>query len=102
MLAAGIQYLRIEGAFYCLIGFLFLFYGYFRAMGRPGMSVVLTIISLGTRVILAYTLSAVPWIGVKGIWASVPVGWFLADAVGLAAVWKGRFISNPIVSSQKM
>lgn len=102
VLAAGIQYLRIEGAFYCLIGFLFLFYGYFRAMGRPGMSVVLTIISLGTRVILAYTLSAVPWIGVKGIWASVPVGWFLADAVGLAAVWKGRFISNPIVSSQKM
>ncbi len=85
VLAVGVGYLRMEGAFYCLIGFLFLFYGYFRAMGRPGMSVVLTVISLGTRVILAYTLSSVPWIGVKGIWAAVPIGWFLADVAGLLA-----------------
>ena len=75
--------MRIEGAFYCLIGFLFLFYGYFRAIGRPGVSVILTVISLGTRVVLAYTLSPVAWIGVRGIWASVPIGWFLADVAGL-------------------
>ncbi len=83
VLAAGVGYLRIEGAFYCLIGFLFLFYGYFRAIGRPGVSVILTVISLGTRVVLAYTLSPVAWIGVRGIWASVPIGWFLADVAGL-------------------
>ena len=29
----------------------------------------------GTRVALAYVLSAVPW-------AAIPIGWFLADAVG--------------------
>lgn len=90
VLAVGVEYLRIEGAFYCLIGFLFLFYGYFRAMRRPGMSVILTVISLGTRVALAYTLSAVPWIGVRGIWAAVPIGWLLADAVGLLAAGKSR------------
>ena len=88
VLAVGVEYLRIEGAFYCLIGFLFLFYGYFRAMRRPGMSVVLTVISLGTRVVLAYTLSAVPWIGVRGIWAAVPIGWLLADVAGLLAARK--------------
>ncbi len=88
VLGVGVEYLRIEGAFYCLIGFLFLFYGYFRAMRRPGMSVVLTVISLGTRVVLAYTLSAVPWIGVRGIWAAVPVGWLLADVAGLLAARK--------------
>lgn len=82
ILDIGVQYLRIEGAFYCLIGFLFLLYGYYRAVKRPGMSVVLTVISLGTRVLLAYGFSAVPAIGVVGIWASVPIGWFLADAVG--------------------
>ena len=53
------------------------------------MSVALTVISLGTRVALAYTLSAVPWIGVRGIWASVPIGWFLADVTGLLAVKSG-------------
>ncbi len=83
IIAAGVQYLRTEGAFYCGIGCLFLLYGLYRALGRPGMSVVLTVISLGTRVALAYALSAIPAIGVVGIWWSVPIGWFLADAVGV-------------------
>ncbi|MCM1064317.1 MAG: MATE family efflux transporter [Eubacterium sp.] len=84
VVAEGIRYLHIEGAFYCGIGCLFLLYGLYRALGRPGMSVVLTVISLGTRVALAYTLSAVPAFGVAGIWWSVPIGWFLADMAGLA------------------
>lgn len=79
----GVRYLRIEGAFYCGIGCLFLLYGLYRALGKPGMSVVLTVISLGTRVALAYGLSAVPWIGVTGIWWSVPIGWALADITGI-------------------
>ena len=83
ILAEGVRYLRIEGAFYCGIGCLFLLYGLYRALGRPGMSVVLTVISLGTRVALAYALSAIPALGVVGIWLSVPIGWALADAVGL-------------------
>ncbi len=82
IVAEGVRYLRIEGAFYCGIGCLFLLYGLYRALGRPGMSVVLTVVSLGTRVALAYLLSAIPAIGVVGIWWSVPIGWFLADAVG--------------------
>ena len=82
IIAEGVRYLRIEGAFYCGIGFLFLLYGLYRALGRPGMSVVLTIISLGTRVVLAYVLSAVPLFGVAGIWWAVPIGWFLADMTG--------------------
>ena len=82
IVAEGVRYLRIEGAFYAGIGCLFLFYGLYRALGKPGMSVVLTAVSLGTRVALAYLLSAVPAIGVVGIWWSVPIGWLLADLVG--------------------
>ena len=48
------------------------------------MSVVLTVISLGTRVALAYLLSAIPAVGVVGIWWSVPIGWALADIAGLS------------------
>lgn len=79
----GVRYLRIEGAFYFGIGILFLLYGLYRAVGRPGMSVVLTVLSLGTRVVLAYALSAIPALGVVGIWWSVPIGWALADIVGI-------------------
>ena len=82
ILAEGVGYLRIEGSFYCGIGCLFLLYGLYRALEKPGMSVVLTVISLGTRVALAYLLSSIPMFGVTGIWWSVPIGWFLADLTG--------------------
>ena len=88
VIAVGVNYLRIEGACYIGIGILFLLYGYFRAVNRPFISVVLTVLSLGTRVVLAYTLSAVPAIGVTGIWWSVPIGWALADVVGIIIVFK--------------
>lgn len=83
IIAEGVRYLHIEGAFYCGIGCLFLFYGLYRAIGKPGISVVLTVISLGTRVALAYLLSAIPAVGVVGIWWSVPIGWLLADLAGV-------------------
>lgn len=83
IIEAGVHYLRIEGACYFGIGILFLLYGLYRAIARPGMSVILTVISLGTRVLLAYTLSWIPWIGVTGIWLSVPIGWALADVTGI-------------------
>ena len=82
VIASGVRYLRIEGAFYCGIGCLFLLYGYYRAVKKPGMSVILTVISLGTRVALAYILSA--YIGEPGIWMAIPIGWVLADVTGLA------------------
>lgn len=83
VIVEGVRYLRIEGAFYCGIGCLFLLYGLYRALGKPGMSIILTVISLGTRVALAYLLSSGPAFGVAGIWWSVPIGWFLADLAGL-------------------
>ena len=82
ILAVGVQYLRTEGAFYCLIALLFLLYGFYRAIERPGMSVVLTVISLGLRVVLAYALSAIPALGASGIWVSIPIGWAIADLTG--------------------
>ena len=83
ILDIGVEYLHIEGAFYCGIALLFLLYGLYRALERPGMSVVLTVISLGTRVALAYALSPIPAVGVLGVWWAVPIGWFLADLVGV-------------------
>lgn len=89
IVAAGVHYLHIEGACYLGIGMLFLLYGYYRAVNQPGMSVILTIASLGTRVALAYLLSATP-LGVTGIWLSVPIGWALADAIGIGYYFKNK------------
>lgn len=61
------------------------------------MSVVLTVVSLGVRVALAYGLAAIPSVGVTGIWCSVPIGWFLADALGTGyyLFWKRNDIRRP-------
>ena len=80
---AGAAYLKVVGWFYWGIAGLFLLYGLYRAIEYPAMSLVLTIISLGTRVILAYWLADQESIGVNGIWWAVPIGWFLADIVGV-------------------
>lgn len=88
VIAAGLRYLRIEGACYVGIGWLFLLYGYFRAVQKPGMSVVLTVISLGMRVALAYALAGV--VGEVGIWAAIPIGWALADVVGGVKLCRGN------------
>ena len=69
VIACGVQYLRIEGSFYCGIGCLFLLYGYYRAINKAQMSVVLTVIFLGLRVVLAYILS-VP-LKAPGIWVAI-------------------------------
>lgn len=78
----GIRYLHIEGAFYWGIGCLFLLYGLYRAIEKPAMSLVLTIISLGTRVALAYALAPTTPLGVAAIWWAIPIGWILADLTG--------------------
>lgn len=88
ILDIGIGYLRFEGSFYAGIAILFLLYGHFRAVGLPSVSLLLTVISLGTRVLLSYSLA--PSFGYTAIWLSVPVGWLLADLAGWAVYRKTK------------
>ena len=90
IIAEGARYLRIEGALYVGIGILFLWYGYFRAIAKPHISLILTIISLGTRVALSYALAPHTVLGVTAIWLSIPIGWILADLAGLIFFRKFR------------
>ena len=86
----GVVYLRIEGTFYIGIGMLFLLYGFYRGVSRPAMSLVLTVISLGSRVAIAYAFAGI--LGVNIIWAAVPIGWILADVAGILYYRKYRRI----------
>lgn len=80
----GVQYLQMEGIFYAGIGLLFLLYATYRGLERAGMSIVLTVISLGLRVLISYIFA--PDFGVWVIWISIPIGWLIADAVGVAGL----------------
>ena len=74
VITIGVKYLRIEGACYIGIGLLFMLYGYFRAINKPALSIILTVISLGVRVALSYILVYCTNIGEIGIWISIPIG----------------------------
>lgn len=89
----GVEYISVVAVFYVLIGFLFMFYGLYRGLGRLRMSIILTVISLGTRVVLAYILSETP-LGASGIWWSIPIGWLLADIVGFRVYFKDIWAKN--------
>ena len=88
IMAIGVGYLRLEGSFYIGIAILFLLYGHFRAIGKPSISLILTLFSLGTRVALSYALA--PSLGYQMIWISVPIGWALADLVGALLMTRTR------------
>ena len=88
IMAIGVGYLRLEGSFYIGIAILFLLYGHFRAIGKPSISLILTLFSLGTRVALSYALA--PSLGYQMIWISVPIGWALADLVGALLMTRPR------------
>lgn len=92
VIATGVRYLRIEGACYVGIACLFLLYGYYRAVKKASVSVLLTVLSLGTRVLLAYMLA--PVVGETGIWMAIPIGWVLADLTGLIGMKKYRLTNN--------
>ncbi|MGN2371628.1 MATE family efflux transporter [Clostridium cagae] len=86
----GVQYISVVAVFYVLIGFLFMFYGLYRGLGMLKISIILTVMSLGTRVGLAYVLSAT-LLGACGIWWSIPIGWALADALGVIVYKKLKY-----------
>lgn len=88
IIKTGSQYLHNEASCYIGIGILFLLYGYYRAIVKPGMSVLLTILSLGTRVLLSYSFAH--HFGVIAIWISIPIGWFIADIYGISYYFRHK------------
>ena len=52
-------------------------------------SIMDKLISFALPLMLAYLLSATP-MGVTGIWLSVPVGWALADIIGIGYYLKKK------------
>lgn len=62
-------------------GILFSMYFGAKKYEKIKMSLILTIVSLGTRVLLACLLA--PSFGVEMIWWAIVIGWILADTIGI-------------------
>ncbi|MGN9164516.1 MATE family efflux transporter [Tissierellaceae bacterium HCP3S3_D8] len=80
VIVVGVGYLRIVSLFYILLGFIVMFYGFFRGLGAIKISILMTIVSQGLRVLLAYSFA--PIRGFSGVCWAIVVGWFLSDLLG--------------------
>ncbi len=80
VIAVGVSYLRFVSLFYVFLGFIVMFYGFFRGLGAIKISILMTIVSQGLRVLLAYSFA--PTLGFSGIGGAIVIGWFLSDLLG--------------------
>jgi Na+-driven multidrug efflux pump len=58
-----------------------MFYGFFRGIGAVNISIILTVVSQGIRVLLAFVLAKTS-MGFTGISWSIVIGWFLSNLLG--------------------
>ena len=71
----GVQYLHIMSLFYILSGFGNAFQGFFRGIGKIGITFFATFFQIIVRVVLSYTLA--PPTGLVGIALAVGIGWLV-------------------------
>jgi len=93
----GRQYLVVIGSFYILFTTMFVFTGILRGAGDTFIPMIFTLLSLWLfRVPVAYLLSAVPSIGLHGVFWSIPIGWasgvVLSGFYYLSGRWKNKAV----------
>ncbi len=87
--ARSIAFVHVATLSFGLVGLQMVFFGAFRAAGRPGLAFTLTLVAQwGVQVPVALLLSKYTSLGVEGIWWAGPISQVVA--VILAATWYFR------------
>jgi putative MATE family efflux protein len=98
----GKKYLVIVGAFYVLFSSMFIVGGVMRGAGDTLIPMFITLFALWViRIPLAYLLSQQNWLGVYGIWWSIPIGWATGLMLSYLYYLSGRWKKKAIVKYDK-
>jgi len=94
----GKKYLVIVGAFYILFSSMFIVGGVMRGAGDTLIPMFITLFALWViRIPLAYLLSQQSWLGVYGIWWSIPIGWATGLMLSYLYYLSGRWKKKAVV-----
>lgn len=94
----GKKYLIIVGAFYVLFSSMFIVGSVMRGAGDTLIPMFITLFALWViRIPLAYLLSQQSWLGVYGIWWSIPIGWATGLMLSYLYYFSGRWKKKVIV-----
>ena len=90
----GAQALRISSLFYLFLGTIYTVRGILNGVGDAFFSMLNGIVEVIGRFTVPFILTAIPAIGVWGIWWSVGVVWALA---GITAYWRYLVVKKQII-----
>lgn len=95
VISVGVEYLRIVGMCYIMMGVMNVTSGVLRGAGDIKVFLTSAICNLGTRVGLSYMLSGV--FGARAIWCSIPVGWLVGFIISFARYKSGKWKNKKVV-----
>ncbi len=94
----GRMYLIIVGSFYSLFAAMFIIGSVMRGAGDTLIPMFITLFSLWViRIPLAYLLSRPDWLGMNGIWWSIPIGWASGATLSYLYYLSGRWKKKAVV-----
>ena len=101
--ARSISFVHVTAYSFGLIGLQMVFFGAFRAAGRPGLALALTLVAQwGVQVPVAFILTKYFSFGVEGIWWAGPISQLVA--VVLAMIWyvKGSWQKELLTEEEQL
>lgn len=94
----GRRYLIIVGSFYPVFAIMFIIGSVMRGAGDTLIPMFLTLFSLWViRIPLAYLLAQPTWLGMEGIWWSIPLGWTSGAILSYIYYLTGRWKTKAVV-----
>jgi putative MATE family efflux protein len=98
VIGTGRNYLMIVGAFYIVFSSMFVVGSVMRGAGDTLIPMFITLLSLWLiRIPLAFLLSRPSWLGVNGIWWSIPMGWIIGLTLSYLYYLSGRWKKKAVV-----
>ena len=101
ILQQGAEYLHVVSYFYAVFGLMFCMNGVLRGSGDVMVPLYITIVTLLTRVAAAYVMSAIPAIGHRGIWWSIPVSWAIASTISSLRYFSGAWKTKALTARNR-
>ncbi len=95
----GAEYMLIVSSFYLLFSGMFITGGILRGAGDTFVQMLITLAALWIiRIPVSALLSQ--WIGTKGIWWGIPIGWFIGFLASYIYYLSGKWKKKVLVGSQ--
>lgn len=96
-IAVGVEYLKIVGVFYIMLGLMNITGGVLRGAGDMGYALLIVVVSFTVRVVVSYALAAIFVGDSTVVWLGNPIGWILGFTLAYARYRSNKWKTKAIV-----